>query len=125
MSIVVKAESPDTDLVEDGVYPAKLTAIKQFENAYGPRLGFEFTLGGTAAGQTVMRSTTPKLTAKSKLADLIQGITGELLSPEEVYSGVDLETLIGKPCQVLVRQSRSKNGKVYSNIEQVFGAGTI
>lgn len=128
MSIVVKAkgqESQEPELVEDGLYPAKLTDIKQFENAYGPRLGFEFTLGGNGEGKTVMRSTTPNLTEKSKLADLIRGLTDTELGPTDMFGGFDLETLIGKDCQVLVRQSRSKNGKTYSNVEQVFRLGAI
>lgn len=121
MSIMLKAESQEPGLVEDGVYPATLTNIKQFENAYGPRLGFEFTLGGKGGGVTVLRSTTPQLTPQSKLAGLIRGLTGAELPGGEF----DLESLLGKQCQVLVRRSTNKNGKTYCNVEQVFRLGAI
>ena len=120
MSIMIKAESQVSGLVEDGVYPAKLTAVRQFSNAYGPRLGFEFTLGGKGAGNTVMSSTAPNLTEKSKLAELIRGLSEKELRPAELSEGFDLETLVGRECQVLVLQSTSKNGSIYSNVEQVF-----
>jgi hypothetical protein len=106
-------------VVDDGIYPAQLTGIKEFDNAYGPRIGFEFTLGGKAAGCVVMRSTTPQLTPKSKLADLLQGLTGKDLSDME-EGQIDLQEMVGTHCQVLVRKSRSQNGMVYSNIEQIF-----
>jgi len=125
MSIMIKAESQVSDLVEDGIYPATLTAIKQFDNAFGPRLGFEFTLGGKGAGMVVMRSTAPKLTEKSKLADIVRGLTGEILPKAELYEGIDLEKLIGKQCHVLINQAASRNGCVYSNVEQVFRLGSV
>ena len=125
MSIMIKAESQISDLVEDGVYPATLTAIRQFSNAYGPRLGFEFALGGNGAGNTVTSSTTPNLTEKSKLAELIRGLSEKELRPTELSEGFDLETLIGSNCQVLVLQNTSKNGNVYSNVEQVFRPSII
>ena len=51
MAIVIQADSQTPEVVPDGLYPAQLTAVKEFENSYGPRLGFEFTLGGGAQGQ--------------------------------------------------------------------------
>lgn len=120
MGIVVKGESQEPSQVKDGIYPATLTAVKQFQNSYGPRLGFEFTLGGDAQGQTVMRSTTPKLTAKSKLAELLRGLVGRDIDSRDMECGFDLETLVGTDCQVMVRQNQSKNGKLYSNVEGVF-----
>lgn len=120
MGIVVRGESQEPSMVKDGVYPAKLTAVREFENGYGPRLGFEFTLGGNAEGQTVMRSTTPKLTAKSKLSELLRGLVGRDIDTRDMECGFDLETLVGTDCQVIVRQSQGKNGKLYTNVEGVF-----
>ena len=120
MAILVRGEGQEPSQVKDGVYPATLTAVKQFENSYGPRLGFEFTLGGDAQGQTVMRSTTPKLTAKSKLAEMLRGLVGRDIDSMDMECGFDLETLVGTDCQVIIRQSQGKNGKRYSNVEGVF-----
>lgn len=120
MAIVIQAGGQKPEVVPDGLYPAQLTAVKEFENSYGPRLGFEFTLGGDAQGQTVMRSTTPKLTPKSKLGELLRGLMGRDIDSMDMDCGFDLETLVGTACQVMIRQSHGKNGKVYSNVEGVF-----
>ena len=119
MAIMVRGESQEPCVVADGIYPATLTAVKEFENSYGSRLGFEFTLGGKGEGLTVMRSTTPKLTAKSKLAELLRGLVGRDIDSIDVECGFDLETLVGIDCQVIIRQSQGKNGKLYSNVEGV------
>ena len=123
MGIVVKPKGPSSQaaLVPNGTYPATLSGIKQFENAYGDRVGFEFTLQGEEVdGATVMRSTSPNLSAKSKLAEVLRGLLGRDLSEEEYQEGLDIEGLVGSECRVLVLQTRGKSGQVYSNVEQVF-----
>ena len=124
MAILVKhkgAAAAPAAAVKDGTHKAVLSGIKQFTNTYGPRLGFEFTvLGGAADGQKVMRSTAPQLTRQSKLAEVIEGMLGRPLSDKELRDGFDLEDLIDKECSILVLQSKSKSGAVYSNVERVF-----
>ena len=123
MSILVKhkqAAAPAAAL-RDGTYQATLSNIKQFANTYGERIGFEFTVkDGPAAGEKVMRSTAPQLTRQSKLAEVIEGMLGRSLSEKELRDGFDLEELLDKECNILVLQSRSKTGAVYSNVERVF-----
>ena len=66
-----KAATPAAS-VKDGTYRATLSNIKQFVNAYGERIGFEFTItSGPFEGQKVLRSTAPQLTRQSKLAEVI------------------------------------------------------
>ena len=123
MAIVVQPSSKGktASVVPNGTYKAKLTNIKQFENSYGTRLGFEFTIiEGDQDGNTVMRSTTPNLSRQSKLAELLRGLLGRALDEFELTSGMDIEDLIGTECNILVLQSRGKNGQHYSNVEQVF-----
>ena len=122
MSIVVKPKASALPVVvKDGTYKATLSNVSQFENTYGERIGFEFTIdSGDCAGQKVMRSTAPQLSRLSKLAQIIEGILGRNLTEKELASGIDLEAMIGHTCQILVLQSRSKSGAVYSNIERVF-----
>lgn len=122
MAIVVanRASAPAAAL-KDGTYKATLTNIKQFSNTYGQRIGFEFTvLGGPADGEKVMRSTAPQLTRQSKLAEVIEGLTGRELTDKELQGGFDVEELIDVTCNILVLQSKSKTGAVYSNVERVF-----
>jgi hypothetical protein len=62
----------------------------------------------------------PQLTKQSKLAEVIEGILGRELNTKELQGGFDLEDLIDKECSILVLQSKSKTGAVYSNVERVF-----
>ncbi len=122
MPIVVanKAATPAA-AIKDGTYKATLTNIKQFSNTYGQRIGFEFTvLGGHADGEKVMRSTAPQLTKQSKLAEVIEGMLGRDMTDKELREGFDLEELLDRECSILVLQSKSKTGAVYSNVERVF-----
>ena len=115
-----KAATPAAS-IKDGTYRATVSNLKQFANTYGERIGFEFTIqGGQFDGERVMRSTAPQLTKQSKLAEVIEGILGRDLSDKELQGGFDLEDLIDKECSILVLQSKSKTGAVYSNVERVF-----
>ena len=115
-----KAPAPAT-LIKDGTYRATVSNLKQFANTYGERIGFEFTIqGGQFDGERVMRSTAPQLSKQSKLAEVIEGILGRALTDKELQGGFDLEDLIDKECSILVLQSKSKTGAVYSNVERVF-----
>ena len=67
-----------------------------------------------------MRSTNPVLTAKSKLVEVLNGLLGRELTSDEINSGYDVDTLVGKYCNVLVLKSKGKNGVVYSNVERIF-----
>lgn len=122
MTFVVKPKSATAPVVvKDGTYPATLSNVSQFANTYGERVGFEFTInGGDYDGQKVMRSTATQLTKLSKLAQVIEGILGRALTDRELATGIDLESMIGHNCQILVLQSKSKSGTLYSNVERVF-----
>ena len=45
---------------------------------------------------------------------------GRELTDKELRDGFDLEDLLNRECSILVLQSRSKTGAVYSNVERVF-----
>ena len=113
--------APAAAVIKDGTYRATVSNLKQFANTYGERIGFEFTIqGGQFDGERVMRSTAPQLSKQSKLAEVIEGILGRELTDKELQGGFDLEDLIDKECNILVLQSKSKTGAVYSNVERVF-----
>ena len=122
MAIVLKPKSnTEAVVVPEGIHKATLSKVTQFTNAYGLRVGFEFTLHGKdVEGKAVMRSTNPVLTAKSKLAEVLNGLLGRELTIDEINSGYDVDKLIGKDCNVLVLNSKAKNGAVYSNVERIF-----
>jgi len=127
MVMVLKPKSDNSAaVVPDGTYQATLSKVSQFENAYGQRIGFEFTLSGKGVdGMKVMRSTSPVLSAKGKLAEVLTGLMGRELTQKDLSSGVDVEKLIGSECKVLVLQSKGKNGATYSNVERIFQQGSL
>ena len=113
--------APAAALIKDGTYRATVSNLKQFANTYGERIGFEFTIqGGQFDGERVMRSTAPQLSKQSKLAEVIEGILGRELTDKELQGGFDLDELLDAACNILMLQSRSKTGAVYSNVERVF-----
>lgn len=119
--LVKQIDAAPAALVKDGTYRATVSGLKQFANAYGERIGFEFTIrGGQFDGETVMRSTAPQLTKQSKLAEVIEGVLGRELTDKELRGGFDLDDLIDMQCSILVLQSKSKGGAAYSNVERVF-----
>ena len=122
MAIMLKPKSTTSaSVVPDGTYKAALSKVTQFDNAYGQRIGFEFTLQSKGVeGEKVMRSTSPNLSPSGKLADLLRGILGRELTADELTKGVDVEELVGIMCNVLVLSSKGKNGATYSNVERVF-----
>jgi hypothetical protein len=68
-----------------------------------------------------MRSTAPQLTRQSKLAEVIEGITGRELTAKELQGGFDLDELLDAACNILVLQSREQDRRgLYSNVERVF-----
>jgi hypothetical protein len=118
--VTPKAATPAAS-IKDGTYRATVSNLKQFANTYGERIGFEFTIsGGQFDGEKVMRSTAPQLTKQSKLAEVIEGILGRELTDKELQGGFDLEDLIDKECSILVLQSKSKTGAVYSAMSSGF-----
>lgn len=122
MAMVLKPKNKSAAVVvPEGSYKATLSKVTQFANAYGERIGFEFSLHGEGVeGAAVMRSTNPVLTAKSKLAEVLNGLLGRELTHDEINKGVDVEQMIGTECNVLVLNNKSKTGATYSNVERIF-----
>jgi hypothetical protein len=66
MLVVKHKEVSPAVPVKDDTYRITLSSIKQFENTYGKRIGFEFTItSGPYEGEMVLRSTAPQLTRQS------------------------------------------------------------
>ena len=124
MAIILKPKNAaQPAIVPEGTYKATLSNIKQFQNTFGDRIGFEFTLHGEKVeGMKVMRSTNPILATKSKLSEVVNGLIGRDLTHAEISQGIDLEQFIGKLCNVLVLNGKNKNGSTYSNVDRVFQA---
>ena len=116
MSLKIKpksdADKPRNNL-DDGIYPAELTEVKQFENQYGSRIGFLFT---TEDGDSLLRTTGLNLSIKSQLFKIIESISGEAPAEDTEFN---LEALVGTKVQVVVKNSEGKDGRSYSNVDHI------
>ena len=107
--------------VEPGVHPARLARVVSFSNSYGPRIGFVFALDGEQTpGVTITRATSPRLSEASKLAETIEGLTGQKLTASQIEEGIDFDDLVGLRCRLLVLPGQNKSGKMFANVERVF-----
>lgn len=106
------SEKPRNNL-DDGIYPAKLTEVKQFENQYGSRIGFLFT---TEDGNSLLRTTGLNLSIKSQLFQIVESISGEAPAAD---TECDLEALVGTKVQIVVKNSQGKDGRTYSNVDHI------
>lgn len=130
MSKLPQLQSTSSEIVPSGSYQAQLSQVRQFSNAHGERLAFEFTLKNhPVTGCKVLCSTSTHLSVSGKLAQTLQGILGKKLSKNDLTKGVDFDTLLGRDCIVMVSQGQNKSGAIYSKVDGVFpivvGANTI
>ncbi|AJF05426.1 hypothetical protein [Geoalkalibacter subterraneus] len=109
----------NTGTLPEGTYPATLTDIRFFENAYGRRVGFIFELQGKAQGRSVMCSARYSTAPNGKLANIIERIMGRALAAGELED-FDYDRLRGRECLVMVLTGRNRSGKRFSYVDQIF-----
>jgi hypothetical protein len=67
----------------------------------------------------VSKNVTPSLHKKAALRQLIEQWLGRKLADGE---GIDLESLVGKSCMILVQQQEGTDGKLWANIAAIMPA---
>jgi len=108
-------------VIPDGTYDAELVAIKRLRNIYKKRVHFDFVLqGGRVDGLKITKTATLSYSRESRLAATIQGLLGRELTDKELHEGIDLFSLVGIKCKVVVLKKTTGPGPPYSNIVQVF-----
>ena len=107
-------------LVPESDYPATLSVIEPFSNAYEERLSFAFTItDGSYTGAIIEQATASKFTPSSKLANLVGTLLGRRLTAQDFSEGVDLDGLIGKVCRVTVIHRTDRAGTPYAGVASV------
>jgi len=110
-------ESP---LIPAAEYSAELSDVSEYENAFGHRLSFHFTITeGMLSGSIVERRTTASFTPRSKLGEMIAELLGRSLTERDMQSGIDLEQLIGTVCRVSVTHKIDRSGTPYCEVDHV------
>jgi len=118
------ATRPKRELAPEGVYKAKVVNVELNEHdEYGERIQFSFDLEDQSqedgTPMRVFRSCSFKLTPKSALTGVVQGILGRSLSDDEAYGGIDLKSLINSRVQVVVKHKVSATGNTYAVVEAI------
>ena len=123
MAIVAsKPEQKDFEIPGDGLYQAVLADVVDLGDQptmYGvkPRVRLVFVLAETdSEGRPfrLMQHMTKSLHEKAALYKAVRRLLGK-----EPPDSLDLETLIGKQCQLDVVQNEGSEGKMYANIANV------
>lgn len=112
-SLMKEQEPP---MIADGLYAATLVKVSEYANAFGPRVKFEFQLGG---GEHISKSTAAALSEKGQFVQVVQALIGRDLTASEIDEGINTGTLIGCDCRLLVVQTKNRAGIWFSNIEKV------
>jgi hypothetical protein len=104
-------------VVPDGVYTAELADYKETTGKFGPNLKLFFNITGPIdeyVGASVTMLCPKKLQVGNKL-DLALQALGIIA---EVGQDVDIDSVLGVPCSVLVA-TKDQDGKTYSNIMKI------
>ena len=133
MALTAKASSGDFKPVPPGIHQAILFRIidlgtqlnKQFD-VYQHKIsifwevpGFRLeTESGEKAGIVQARYTL-SLHERAALRKMLEQWRGKRFSVEETAQGVDLEALLGKPCQLNIVHHEGNDGRIYANVDSV------
>ena len=118
--LLTRQSTPAGILIPEAEYSAELSDVSEYENAFGHRLSFRFTITeGMLSGSVVERRTTASFTLRSKLGELIAELLGRPLTDSDMRAGVDLEQLIGTVCRVTVSHKRDRSGTPYCEADHV------
>jgi hypothetical protein len=97
--------------INPGMYPAKISSIKEERGPYGSYLRFNFTItGGELKEWSFYGIVKPNSFKQSKFYRWINTIL-----ENEPVEGFSIYELIGKQCRILL-QKRLKEGKIYYTV---------
>lgn len=134
MKSVKGGDSADFELLETGLYPARcsvIAGIGEQDSQYGPKQQcvLTFTLfldnGEHRTQSGFYTLSLGSSTKPSNLRKLLEGWRGRPFTAEE-EAAFDLETVLGKPCQIIIKHKAKKDGTMASVIDSCVKAkGTV
>lgn len=71
----------------------------------------------------IYKTVTNSLHEKATLTAILEGIRGKAYTDDERKEGVDLDKLVGVPCQLVLQKATSKAGNEYTKIAAFMPAG--
>lgn len=123
MPIMVKVnKSTPQEPIPEGLYSAYVQNISEEDGEFGAYLKFTFVITDGKYRNTQRNSVCSKKISysekgkHSKLYLYIKALTGK---EPEVGADFDIESLKGKPCQILVKDDKEKDGVMYQRITDI------
>lgn len=121
MPIIAKGR--EFELCPVGLHRAQVKEITQFtHDAWGKRVKLTFktdVIGEEGDNLIVFDEASLKLSPKSKLTSIVEGILGHPVTPEERKNGFDVLSLLGKNCKISVKHKFSQAGNEYAFVDAV------
>ncbi len=108
--------------IPEGVYKAALIKIEEGSGEFGDYLQFRFeVIDGEHKGVSKTLVASKKLSnsksgKNSKLFGIVKALTK---SEPKTGETLDIEALVGKSCQIFVKNGKEKDGVQYQNISAV------
>lgn len=121
MPIIAKGR--EFELCPVGLHRAKVKEITQLtHDAWGQRVKLVFetnVVGEEGENLIVFNEASLKLSPKSKLTSIVEGILGRPVTPDERKNGFDVLSLLGKTCKVSVKHKFSQAGNEYAYVDAI------
>jgi hypothetical protein len=99
-----------------GVYPATLATIEERETMYGPGLRWCFRIEADGRELSIGALTSAKFSPTAKARQFAEVMLGRALASGE---GIDLDSLYGRACRVVVTVAERVDHSTVNNIETV------
>jgi len=115
----LKLQIAKAELAPEDLYPATVLGIK---NKGDSKCTIEFSVVADGRQFTVGKDYPAKLDRTSPLLRDAETIQGQKFTDTKGNEEFDLETLVGKPCQVVVQHKRTNGGRVVAAVETVLPA---
>lgn len=123
MAIIVKVtEAEMQEPIPEGLYKATVISVEEGTGGFGNYLKFRFEIiDGEQKGKSRTLVASKKLKVSqsgktSKLYNIVKALTKE---EPIINANLDIESMKGKPCQIIVKNGATKNGITYQNITDV------
>lgn len=117
----IKLQLAKAELAPEDIYPATVLGIK---NKGDSKCTIEFSVVADGRPFTVGKDYPAKLDRTSPLLRDAETIQGRKFADTKGNEEFDLDTLVTKPCQVVVRHKRTNGGREMAAVETVLPAVT-
>lgn len=131
MALIAKQGGGGFPLAPEGLYCAVCVAVEdagmmagQFGEKPKVRLRWQLDERDPTTGRryAVQQLFTLSLHEKSLLSQRLESWLGRKFTDIDRAEGFDLESLVGKPCQVSIVHAPGKNGAMYGNVQNIVAA---